>query len=328
MRASAWTRTAIAALALAVAAAPGRARADDNDLVLSRLGGINTAGDDVVPNNQLYRSLVSELGVVLAPKFLSPSDTMGYSGFQFSAELAHNSIHNGASYWCATEETAGCGAGQEKSGGWLDTVSVFARKGMWLPLPSFEVGAGALHLVGSRMWAGQAYAKWALHEGFHDWPIPSVAARGAVSRVFGSEQIDLTVASLDLSVSKSFGVQGTINLAPYAGWNMLWIVPRSEVIDKTPQIDAYQTTQDFRMNFVFPEQDNITRQRFFGGVKVRYYVFALALEVNVALAGSSVDDRMGNTTCDNAPPDQQGDCDAKDKSGSQQTYAASVSMDF
>ena len=101
MRASARVRVALAVLlsALGAAAAPGRARAGDNDLVLSRLGSINAGGDDVIPNNQLFRSLVSELGVVLAPKFLSPSDTMGYSGFQFSAELAHNSIHNGASYW-------------------------------------------------------------------------------------------------------------------------------------------------------------------------------------------------------------------------------------
>ena len=304
------------------------AHADKNDLVLSRLGQPNSTMTDVVPFNQDFRSLVSELGVVIAPKLLSPADTLGYSGFQFSAELSYNTINSDARYWCATEESSACsGAGATKGSDHIDTFSVFARKGIWLPLPSFEVGAGASQVLGSTMWAGQIYGKFALHEGFHDWPIPSVAARGAASRLFGSEQLDLTVASFDISVSKSIGVQGTVNLEPYAGWNYLWIIPRSEVIDKTANVDAFADPNDLRNNFVFPDQDNITRQRLFGGVKVKYYVFALTLEINVALAGSSVDDRETNVRCDNQG-DDEGLCDASDQAGSQQSYSASLSMDF
>ena len=42
-----------------------------------------------------------------------------------------------------------------------------------------DVGAGAIHILSSRLWSGQAYAKFALHEGYHGWPIPSLAVRGS-----------------------------------------------------------------------------------------------------------------------------------------------------
>lgn len=318
----------IFAVPLIVSLAATAALADGNDLVLARLSAINAAGDDVIPDKQAFRSLTSELGVALAPKFLAPSETLGYSGFQFSAELALNTINAGASYWCATEESSGCG-GASKPTDLLPTVGIFARKGIWLPLPSFEIGAGAVHLGSSHMWAAQTYAKFALHEGYNDWPLPSLAVRAAASRLLGSEQLDLTVASADISISKGFAVQGTFSIEPYAGWNYLWIVPRSEVIDKTPNVDANDLPGDVAMNFVFPQQSNITRQRVFGGIKVKYYVFAFTAEVNVALAGSSVDDvAASSTTCDAAAAEEKGSCDAVDKAGSQKSLALSVALDF
>ena len=320
-------RRALAILAFA-SLASGQARADKHDLVLSRLGRSNSAGTDVIPYNQDFRSLVSELGVVLAPKFMTPADTLGYSGFQFSFDYGYNKINHEKRFWCATEESTSCsGAGADKGTGYMSTISLWARKGLWLPVPSFEFGAGALHVIDSTMWAGQIYGKFALHEGFHEWPIPSVAARGSASRLFGSEQLDLTVASIDISVSKSIGVQGTVNLEPYGGWNYLWIIPRSEVIDKTPNVDSLSDPNDLRNNFVFPDQDNITRHRFFFGTKVKYYVFALTLQLDLALAGSSVDDRQSNVRCDDTGDDESL-CDSEDQAGGQQTYSASLSLDF
>ena len=45
---------------------------------------------------------------------------------------------------------------------YLTTVGGYVRKGLWLPLPAFEFGAGALSILGSRMYALQGYAKMAL----------------------------------------------------------------------------------------------------------------------------------------------------------------------
>jgi hypothetical protein len=314
------------AAALAVAA-PRAAHADSNDLVLSRLGTIVMADGvpvDVVGSAQDFRSLASELGVALAPHLLTPSDTLGFGGFQFAIDLQNTSIDGTSPYWRAIEASDPAQATGPSS---LSTAGIFMRKGFWFPLPSFEIGGGAVKLVDSGLWAAQAYGKFGLHEGFHDLPLPSVAVRGAVSRMMGSEDLDLTIASVDVSISKAFGLGGTANLAPYGGWNMLVIVPRSEVIDKTPNVDSIEDDTDTKMNFVFRDQQDIYRQRFFAGFKFQYYVFAITFEGALALAGSSVDDRGGtDEDCADVSPTQS--CDAKDQASSQQSFSLSVGLDF
>ena len=154
-------------LGLGLGAAAGTASADDNDLVLSRLGTVSGSGGvvDVVPDNEAFRALASELGVVMAPKPMSPADTMGFSGFQFSTELSINTINGNSQYWRAAEGADVTDPLATKFHGNIPTMGVFVRKGMWLPLPSFEVGAGALKLFDSNMWSLQMFAKFALHEG-------------------------------------------------------------------------------------------------------------------------------------------------------------------
>lgn len=324
-------RVLAAALALLAAAAP--ARAGDNDLVLARLGEVVEDGGgmpvDAVGDSAAFRSLASELGVVLAPRLAQPADTLGFGGFQFTADVALTRVHTDRPYWRAL---AGSPAPTDPSaahgGDFMTTIGLFARKGIWLPAPSFEIGMGAVHLAGSSMWAGQLYAKLALVEGYHGLLLPSVALRGGASRMMGSEQLDLTVASIDLSISKEVGIAGTFNAAPYIGWDWLIVIPRSEVIDKTPHIDSVVEPADAAMDFAFVDQDDITRHRLFGGVLLRYHVFTLGLEAALALAGSSVDDRSGSDMdcADAAGPTT--DCDAKDQAGRQASFTLTAGFDF
>ena len=306
------------------------ARADNDDLVMQRLGSaINDSQGmpvDVVGDNQQFRSLVSELGVVLAPRLLAPADTIGFGGFQFSVDVGYTGISNDEPYWRVLEGSKNPSSQTGVHGSSLmQTTGIFMRKGMWFPLPSFEIGAGVVHLSDSHLWSAQGYAKFALHEGYHDLPIPSVAARGAVSRMMGSQDLDLTIASFDLSASKHLGIAGTMSIEPYLGWNLLIIVPRSEVVDKTPQ-----TFGDPTMNFVFKDQADITRNKLFGGFKLQYYVFALTVEASVALKGSSVDDRSGTDTPCSAitDPSQLSRCDATDQAGAQESFVISAGLDF
>lgn len=310
---------------LCVLGAASPAVADNNDLVLSRLGTRITdpnTGEitNVVGQNLELRGLASQLGVVLAPHLLTPADTVGFSGFQLTVDYASTTIDKSASYWRVLEGTPDSG---------MSTVGLFFRKGMWFPLPSFEIGGGAVHLVDSHTWTGQLYTKFALHEGYHDLPIPSLAVRGAVSRMMNQRELDLTVASLDVAVSKHFGIGGTWRLDPFVGWNMLMIVPRSEVIDPTPNVDPLMAgnEKDILLNFVFKDQDNIYRQRFFLGAKMQYYVFQLTIEAQFALAGTSIDDRTGtNEMC--TPMATTASCDAKDPAAGQRTLAMSAGFDF
>jgi hypothetical protein len=139
----------------------------------------------------------------------------------------------------------------------------------------------------------------------------------------------MTIASLDVTLSKHVGIGGTWRFDPYAGWNLLMIVPRSEVIDPTPNIDplVMGNELDSELNFVFREQDTIFRNRFLVGAKLKYYVFHLTLEAQFALKGSSVDDRAGtDAAC--MPDSMTANCDAKDTAKAQRTLSLSAGFDF
>ncbi|MDQ3340079.1 MAG: hypothetical protein M4D80_33385 [Myxococcota bacterium] len=312
-------------IALLVAvSAPGVALADQNDLVLGRLtsrmddGAGNTI---IIPQNAELRSLASELGVVLAPHMMTPADTLGFGGFQFTVDYTTTTIDSDAAHWRARQ-------GSETPSS-LSTVGFFARKGMWFPIPGFEVGGGATHLVDSNIWTAQFYTKVGFVEGYHQLPIPSVAARGAVSRMMSQRELDLTVASFDVVASKHFGIGGTWRLDPFVGWNLLMIIPRSEVIDPTPDVDPLEPgNQDDSMNsFVFKDQDVILRNRFSVGVKMQFSVVQLTIEATFALAGKSKDDRSGtNVAC--VPDSTTTACDATDSAGAQRTLSASAGIDF
>jgi len=307
--------------------APSMAAADGNDLVLSRLGTRITDNmgtlTQVIGQNLEFRALASQMGVVLAPHLLTPADTVGFGGFQLTVDYATTTIDANAAYWKTRTGSPGATPGS------LTTVGFFARKGMWFPIPSFEVGVGAVHLVDSHTWTGQVYAKLGLHEGYHQLPLPSLAVRGAVSRMMTQHELDLTVASLDITLSKHVGIGGTWRLDPYVGWNLLMIVPRSEVIDPTPNVDPLVpgNEKDSDFNFVFRDQDNIYRNRILVGAKLQYYVFQLTLEAQFALKGSSVDDRAGTSdAC--MPGSTTANCDAKDTAKAQRTLSMSAGFDF
>lgn len=260
-----------------------------------------------------FRSLASELGAVLAPRLMIPADTLGFAGFQVSAEVGVTSISNGAAYWDGVQAVSPQNRLAERPSGALTTVGAFVRKGIWLPLPAMEVGGGVVNVLNSRMVAFQGYAKLGIHEGFHDWPLPSLAVRGGASHLTGTDQIRMNVFSLDLLASKAFGLLGTARVEPFGGWSYLLIRARSGTVDLTPGCDAHQTSaadgaplgagcapaqrgtaNDFLADFAFPDQSTIIRQRFFAGLKVKFAALFFVAQYELFPAGRSRDDRRTN----------------------------------
>jgi hypothetical protein len=312
-----------------LASAP--ASAGDNDLVLGRLVVLVDDGSGMpsraVGQNLELRSLVSELGVALAPRLLAPADTLGFGGFQFSADIGWTSISSDARWWRALRSSESATADSHGSS-MLPTVGLFARKGIWFPLPSIEFGAGAVHLFDSKIWTAQGFAKLAIQEGYHDLPIPSFALRAGVSRLIGQKELDLTIMSFDASISKHVGVGSTWGFDPYGGYGALLMVPRSEVIDPTPHIDPLDGSNpnDRNLNFVFKDQDDILRHRLFLGAKLQYYVFQLTIEGTFALAGSSVDDRGSASEC--MFDSTTSSCNSADQAAAQRSLTVSAGFDF
>jgi hypothetical protein len=341
-----------AAAACAALASGGRARAGNNDLKLLNLcdlppgatecpwvkrdasGAITEPVTPTADGQERFRSLMSELGVVIAPRLQTPADTLGYAGFQVSAEVGFTKINRDRSYWNGVAGFQPDNPSANRPDSYLTTVGAFVRKGMWFPLPAFEFGAGALNIVGSRMYAIQGYAKLALQEGFHGWWLPSLAVRGSASQLLGTDQVDLNVYGVDVLISKAFGLAGTSRIEPFLGWNVLFIDAQSGVIDATPSCDVYaaraatdpanppdgcRTGQvgnwnDTLANFTFQQQDVITRFRWSGGFKLKMSVLFLVGEYDFIQAGHSRDSKQPEA--------------ARDLSGSQQSFSLSAGFDF
>jgi hypothetical protein len=281
-----------------------------------------------------FRSLMSELGVVLAPRLLVPAETLGYAGFQVSGEVGMTTISADQPYWDGVESVSPANPSQRRPDGWLTTVGMFVRKGLWLPLPAVELGGGVMHLLDSQLLSWQGYAKLGIHEGFHDWPLPSLAVRGSLGYVTGTDQVRLHLTSLDVILSKTLGVARTSRLEPFAGWSFLLIHVRGQRLDATPSCDAHLvrtagaevplgdycaeaqrgTPNDALANFVFPEQDAIVRHRFFGGAKLKFATVFLSAQYEITPAGRTRDTRKPNG--------------ARDGSNKQESVSLSGGFDF
>jgi hypothetical protein len=277
-----------------------------------------------------FRSLMSELGVVMGPRIPMPADTLGFTGFLVSGELAFTQIGNNKSYWNGVAAVSPQSPDAARPDSTMTTAGVFLRKGIW---PVFEFGGGVVNLLGSQMLSWQGYAKFALHEGFHDLPFPSLAVRAAFAYVTGTDQVNLNTTSIDLLASKGFGVLKTFRIEPFGGWSLLMIKAAGKIIDFTPLCDARQanlaspgqpnggncavaqsgTANDLLANAAFASQDIITRYRVFGGAKLKFGMLAVMAQYEVYLAGNSRDENVVS---------------AVDQSGQQRAFSLSTGLEF
>ncbi|MCA9684422.1 MAG: hypothetical protein KC457_19665 [Myxococcales bacterium] len=295
----------------------GEAQAGKYDLDLTALGQVQDNGT-VVQRNGDFRSLSSEVGVLLAPKPVDPADSLGLSGFAVSADVSINTLSGGEAYWADTSRNTGNIA---------PTLQVLGRKGLW---PGIEIGAGATHLFDSRMWTIAGYGKIALHEGFHHMPIPSIAVRGMFSRLLGARDLDMTTVSVDASLSHVFGIGKTFSITPYAGYQALMVFSKTGILDATPGYDEFTDGPmpcgngdpdcDVQSEFVFRQQSAIIRHRPFVGARFIFSVLRIGIEAMFVPGGGSSDDAV--------PLIGGGTETATDQSGFQQQYTLSFGLDF
>lgn len=307
----------------------------------SQYGGLTA--DPIKPDHEAFRSLMSELAVVFAPDLLSPAETVGFGGFHLSVDFGFTSVNprNDANetdptlrhrYWRAAEGVSngayqsGASVRSDEARAQIDrelppnianTVALMARKGFWFPAPSFELGGGVKHLFDSRMWAAIFTAKLALHEGFQSWALPALAIRGSGTRVFGTPGFDLTIAGLDFSASKDFGVASTFSLTPYLGYQMLWVVAESGTIDALP----YQapTALTSSRHFAFLDQSRIFRHRLFAGLRGQLHIATILAQFSYFVHGTD-DDRI-------EVPDLI-TVEVEDRAGAQFAFNLSLGIDF
>jgi len=344
-------RVSIAAIGLALVslASPGSALAGRNDLKLinlcpqvastpvsecrwvqrdgsGRVTGVNIDAE----GGSNFRSLMSELGVVMAPRVPMPADTLGFAGFQLSADFSFTQIDSKRRYWEGVNGVTPQTPNDSRPDTTQTTVGIFLRKGIWFPAPSFELGGGVVNLLNSQMLSWQGYAKFALHEGFHDLPFPSLSVRAAFAYLTGTDQVSLRTTRIDILISKGFGVLKTARIEPFGGWSVLMIKAAGKPIDFTPLCDSSEAAaaapgqqvsgcpvaqsgyaSDLKATASFPSQDIITRYRVFGGAKLKFGMLAVIAQYELYLAGHSRDETS-----------------AVDQSGLQNAFSLSTGLQF
>ena len=293
------------------------ARAGKYDLDLTPLGQVEDDGS-ITQDNAAFRSLSSEVGVLMAPRVVDPADTLGLAAFSVSADVTINTLSGDADFWRDTARGTPDNV--------APTLQVMGRKGLW---PGIEIGAGATHLFDSRMWTISGYGKIALHEGFHHLPIPSIALRGMFSRLLGAKDLDMTTISAGASISHVFGIGSTFNITPYAGYDALLVFSRTGILDGTPghdehvdgPLDCANGDPDCTVlsEFVFRQQDVILRHRPYVGMRFIFSVLRIGIEAMFVPGGSTSADveLLGGGTET-----------VTDSSGFQQQYTVSFGLDF
>lgn len=264
------------ATAMAVLGVSSDAWALDNDPALDRLcvveaeGTATPCGTVPVPDQQAFRDLAREYGMMFAPVVLAPAETMGINGFQLNLQIGVHAINSDEDYWAR-------GVDDGDPDPVLTTMRFDVRKG--LPY-SFELGMNGTYLLESELWSFGGALKWALNEAVDAFPV-DIAVRGSVNRVVGSSTLELTTAGFDLIIGKSFGAGGVANIAPYIAYSPAWVIARSGVVDATPGDGT-----DPEASFVFAAETQVLHRFVIG---TRFILGAFNFTPEVAVAQGLVD---------------------------------------
>lgn len=210
-----------ALVVVVVSSLPAFAASNDINLVAltSNKGGVAQA------DNDQFRALVRELGVVMTPTSLQPAETTGQSGFDFGLDYTFHTMNFDQDYWQKSRPDPRLPL--------LMTLGARIRKGFPLPVPlTSEIEFGPEWLIDSSLLNLGANVRVALNEGFRF--IPDVAVQAGINRMVGSKDLDLLTVTAGGQISKGFGIMGTFNLCPFVGYQSIWINGSSRIIDTGP----------------------------------------------------------------------------------------------
>jgi hypothetical protein len=211
---------------------------------------------------------------------LDTAATTGHSGFDFGFESAYAGVN---------PRTIGSNQTYTNTAGTFTATGPFPAKSLQpyeLYVPSFhvrkslpfslEAGGRIMYLSQSSYGAAQLEGKWAFNEGF-DY-VPDVAVHVAHAIVFGQKDWNLGATSFDFIVSKRFGLNGVVGLAPYGALRFLYVRASTDTMYWGTNAPGPDPRSDPNLYAAFPTL-NATVFRATAGVRVTAYAVALAAEV-------------------------------------------------
>lgn len=148
-----------------------------------------------------FASLAQDFTAAASYKGVAPAEPLGLTGFDVGLELSATQLQH-TDAWTK--------AGYDHST--LPMPRLHVAKG--LPY-GIDLGASLTAVPGSDIKLVGAEIKYAIIPG--GVATPALAIRGAATRLFGVDQLDLNTRSVELLVSKGF-----LMLTPYAGVGKVW----------------------------------------------------------------------------------------------------------
>jgi hypothetical protein len=275
-------------------------------------------------DNAAYEKFLAEYFFALAPKIMSPADTLGYSGFYVGLESTLVPINAGS----FNADTALSDPWYKATGPDNDKVdamfvpAIHVRKGLpW----SFELGGSLNYLAQSEVVGIGGEVKWSLFEGYlHHFrgALPNIAARGSVVRIIGTTDLDVTIVGVDGSISKPFGIGGQVILTPYGGFQYIWTLIRTEPIIYRND-DGYHEATGPYWDTTMLSGPNLGRMKLFLGICLQYELLRITIEGGWGLK------QTWDTAIDEAASDQSAfNVQRQTSVDNQFQFNTGVGMDF
>jgi hypothetical protein len=197
-----------------------------------------------LPDHAAFKKLVNQYGFAFAPTAMHSARTTGFGGFHLSIEAAYTKIDDGALYW-----KQGTQGAVDPSSNRATIINNSPQELLQLYSAKIRKSFGfGLELTGSvgfmpktSILSGGADVRLSLLEGFRSGIpgiLPDVAVGGGVRTITGTPQMQLSIAALDVQVSKPLPIADSSILTPWVGFQYVWIFGDSGLVDLTPGTDA------------------------------------------------------------------------------------------
>ncbi len=196
------------------------------------------------PDHVSFKKLMSQYAFAFAPNAMHSARTTGYGGFNIAIEADYTKISSDADYWKrgtqGPVDASNNSSSTENASpqGMLQLYSLKFRKGFGFGL---ELAGAVGFMPKTSIISGGADVRMSLLEGFRKGlggVLPDIAVGGGVRTITGTPQFQMTIAGLDVQISKPLPIQDSSVLTPYVGYQYLWIFADSGLIDLTPGTDA------------------------------------------------------------------------------------------
>ena len=308
-------------------------RAGTLDLAIARFVNCPTAGT-CTPDLRNYERFMAEYAFGLSPRILTSAESLGHSGFYMGFEAAFTPTPASYGKQSSVQRWDDGTAYYGKYPNMMFLPGIRIRKGLpW----SFELGGSLNYLTGSSLFALGGEIKWALFEGYRSGfggALPDLAARGSVMRVLGQTDVDMTIIGVDGTMSYTFGIGGMVSLSPYAGYQHLFTIIRTEPLthredNDDPTLVTYHPTDGQNWDMSTLSGPNLQRSRLFLGFRFGYELLSLGIEGSWGLA------KAWDTTVDEeaitVPADGSWSIDEsqlKTDVGNQFQFSASAGLEF